>query len=199
MVEILSEHKVIADQEKLSGKTLRDSLDVLLERYLHRLHEYQSLQQNLAGELSSGYFSLAQANFSNPNRMRYGQDCYDERMQALTRLNISPRLNATPIAQDTISISILQPISKQLGAKRTEEDGGRDSESIEKDAEIAAPIPDPLKWFGILVPPALRASQSSFKSAVTEAVPSLANVTIEMRTLEIEIRRTRKKMGKASS
>lgn len=29
-----------------------------------------------------GHLSLAQANFSNPNRVRYGQDFYDERMQA---------------------------------------------------------------------------------------------------------------------
>ena len=29
-----------------------------------------------------GYIALAQANFSNSNRIRYGQDFYDERMQA---------------------------------------------------------------------------------------------------------------------
>ena len=33
-----------------------------------------------------GYISLAQANFSNPHRIRYGQDFYDERMQATTRV-----------------------------------------------------------------------------------------------------------------
>ena len=30
-----------------------------------------------------GFLSLAEANFSNPNRLRYGQDFYDERMRAL--------------------------------------------------------------------------------------------------------------------
>lgn len=29
-----------------------------------------------------GFLSLAQANFSNQNRIRYGQDFYDERMEA---------------------------------------------------------------------------------------------------------------------
>lgn len=36
--------------------------------------------------LFQGHLSLAQANFTNPNRIRYGQDFYDDRTQASTRL-----------------------------------------------------------------------------------------------------------------
>ena len=56
---------------------------------------------------------------------------------------------------------------------------------------------DPLNWFGILVPPALRASQSSFKSAVIDIIPALASTTNEMKKLEIRVRQTRKKLKKA--
>ena len=56
---------------------------------------------------------------------------------------------------------------------------------------------DPLNWFGILIPPALRASQSSFKSAVIDIIPALANTTNEMKKVEIEVRRTRKWLKKA--
>ena len=75
------------------------SLNSLLERYLHLLDRYQILQQSLSQLLSrvrtdwlvmhttahtaQGYLSLAQANFSNPNHVRYGQEVYDDRMQAL--------------------------------------------------------------------------------------------------------------------
>ena len=55
---------------------------------------------------------------------------------------------------------------------------------------------DPLKWFGILVPPALRASQSSFKSAVVDVVPALASLSKQMGKLEVEVRRTRKRLRK---
>lgn len=58
-------------------------------------------------------------------------------------------------------------------------------------------VRDPLRWFGILVPPALRASQSSFKSAAINDVPSLASIMKEMNEVEIEIRRARKKLRKA--
>lgn len=56
----------------------------------------------------------------------------------------------------------------------------------------AAPS-DPIKWFGILTPPALRASQNNFKEAVS-CVLSLATVASKMKQTEIEVRRTRKKL-----
>lgn len=53
---------------------------------------------------------------------------------------------------------------------------------------------DPLNWFGILVPSALRRTQSSFKTVAEEIVPRIATVDREMRQVEIEVRRVRKKM-----
>lgn len=56
---------------------------------------------------------------------------------------------------------------------------------------------NPLHWFGVLVAPALRASQSNFQFAVMEDVPALASLAKEVRELEIEVRRARKKLNKA--
>ena len=73
----------------------------------------------------------------------------------------------------------------------SEDDKGKiGSEKKEKGA------PNPLKWFGILVPPTLRTSQQSFRNAVNQTIPDLASIIAEMRETEIEIRRTRKKIGK---
>ncbi len=67
-----------------------------------------------------------------------------------------------------------------------------------KDTEAGSCITrDPLHWFGILVPPALRTSQSNFKDAVANLVPALASISKEMREVEIEVRRARKRMRKA--
>ena len=57
-------------------------------------------------------------------------------------------------------------------------------------------IQDPIKWFGLLVPPALRLSQAYFRGAVGDSIPALVNVDNEMKEVEIEIRRTRKRLGK---
>lgn len=56
---------------------------------------------------------------------------------------------------------------------------------------------DPLNWFGILVPSALRRTQTSFKAVVEELVPRIVTVDREMRQLEIEVRRMRKKLLQA--
>jgi len=51
---------------------------------------------------------------------------------------------------------------------------------------------DPLRWFGILIPPALRSAQGSFVQAVEGPLPGLINIMKEMRSLESEVRRLRK-------
>lgn len=103
MAETLHPSTVVHASKQVERKeTLVRSLDDLLERYLHLLNQYQTLQQSLAQHFSrvridlaefwthsqsaQGYLSLAQANFSNPNRVRYGQDHYDDRMQASARV-----------------------------------------------------------------------------------------------------------------
>lgn len=60
--------------------------------------------------------------------------------------------------------------------------------------KAVAPPSNPLKWFGILIPPALRSAQTSFKGAVVDAVPGLASVVHEMRAVEYEVRQTRERI-----
>jgi len=55
---------------------------------------------------------------------------------------------------------------------------------------------DPLRWFGILVPPALRSAQQTFVSAVEESIPRLATIARDLRNQEIEIGRVRKQIKK---
>ncbi|KAL8906399.1 MAG: hypothetical protein Q9207_002060 [Kuettlingeria erythrocarpa] len=203
MVDDLSTAAKNISNEPINAKeALMDTLDGLLERYLNMLHRYQSLQERLAKDLASGHFSLARANFSNPNRIRYGQDFYDERMQASTRFNISalaeelsvPSIVGQP-REDTITVRTLTPTTKISKEKRLQNE--ENLLYADDDSKAELPISESLRWFGILVPPPLRASQSSFKSAVTETIPSMASISWDMGLLEIEIRRTRKKIRKA--
>lgn len=66
------------------------TIDHLLEQYLHLLHEYTSLRAEL-NKLQAGlYQNLARANFTAERGMRYGQDQYDDRMQASRRVVVLP-------------------------------------------------------------------------------------------------------------
>lgn len=75
---------------------------------------------------------------------------------------------------------------------KPEEERSKDANESKKSA---GPV-DPLRWFGILVPPALRSAQSNFITAVEGSIPQLANVARELRNQEIEIGRVRKQIKK---
>jgi hypothetical protein len=55
---------------------------------------------------------------------------------------------------------------------------------------------DPIRWFGILVPSALRSAQTTFVKTVEGPIPRLATLSKELRAMEIEIGRARKRIRK---
>ncbi|EMD65320.1 hypothetical protein COCSADRAFT_139099 [Bipolaris sorokiniana ND90Pr] len=208
---------------------LLDHLDDLLERYLHTLHEYQQVMQQLSKQLSNGYMSLAQANFHNSSTaIRYGQDCYDERMQAIRKVHVSEgqtndvphfavykfdspdeSLDASDDASkkedvekskdDSEHFTPTVPESKQEEEPKTTsnmEESSPASEEPKEKIKTTKKSNDPLKWFGILVPPALRTAQSAFINAVETPIPQLATLARDMRMQEIEIERVRKQIKK---
>lgn len=53
---------------------------------------------------------------------------------------------------------------------------------------------DPIRWFGILVPGALRSAQASFVCAVEGPIPRLSTLAADLRKQEVEIARLRKQI-----
>ncbi|KAF2090340.1 hypothetical protein K490DRAFT_63219 [Saccharata proteae CBS 121410] len=225
-------------------ESLLDALDDLLKRYLDLLDQYQQAREQLSSRLAKGYISIAQANFNAPNRARYGQDFYDERMQAIRTVSVDesrsvlkrtivstakkvegsvpadnedgPEVEHTststeklmkednkptdiagkdePVSETDPACGVNQP---QKESKKPEPGAAsEESKKSEKSTESAEKHVDPIKWFGILVPPALRTAQKHFVGVVEESVPDVTNLSDELRSIEIEIGRTRKKIRK---
>ncbi|RAH75539.1 uncharacterized protein BO66DRAFT_363465 [Aspergillus aculeatinus CBS 121060] len=226
-------------------------LDDLLERYLHLLDQHQRLQADLGARLSSGFISLAQANFTCSPGRRYGADYYDERMKATRRVNLQEAAShpasgadSTP-KEETLektsstgrfqhsfaieSVTVEQPeersetddeneSSSMEDTANAEDDGTQDAEESTSQAAasgMAADTPpaeaetdtkskkakrrfrssDPIYWYGILLPLSLRSAQKSFTEAVEGRVSELANVVVEMRTVEQQIKKVRSAIG----
>lgn len=73
-----------------------------------------------------------------------------------------------------------------------------DAKDAEEKSDAAKPATvDPIRMFGILVPPALRSAQTLFSEAVDGPVVKLVEVAGELRALEREIGRVRKGIRKA--
>ncbi|KAG9596226.1 hypothetical protein KCU77_g5189, partial [Aureobasidium melanogenum] len=216
------------NKTELSVEELRDQLDALWEKHLTLLDSYHQAQQQIARHFSSGFFHLAQATFKSTTRVRYGQEYYDDRMQAIARFDASvDDHNLTHLAlkvNDTASSSTKDSTNKSSDEKadKKEEDTPAqqptppstppteseeellDEQSHENKSEVAddkeskqKKVRDPIHWYGILVPPSLRSSQNSFKSAIQDPIVEAANSAQALRYVNMEIRKLRKDIKKA--
>jgi hypothetical protein len=70
------------------------------------------------------------------------------------------------------------------------------SPSSRKMGEGEKTLIDPIRWFGILVPPALRSAQASFLASVKGPIPQLSTLASELRGAEVDIGRLRKQIKK---
>jgi hypothetical protein len=194
---------------------LRDQLDALWEKHLILLDSYHQAQQQIARHLSTGFFDLAQATFKSTTRVRYGQEYYDDRMQATTRFEASVDKQDTPrlasIVNDTPSPST-KPANKDPTSteksphsnKETDEQGQEakpeeqgSEDRAEDKQEAHSKVRNPLHWYGILVPPSLRSSQKSFIAAIQTPVIDAANSAQALHRIDMDIRKLRKDIKKA--
>ncbi|THY05060.1 hypothetical protein D6D01_10041 [Aureobasidium pullulans] len=212
---------------------LRDQLDALWEKHLTLLDSYHQAQQQLAHHFSSGFFDLAQATFKSTTRVRYGQEYYDDRMQATRRFEALTDDNDLPcLALKADDTSPSTDTSNKHSTKSGEKSSDKEAKEKKTDqSEQQQPTPpstpprdteeeklseeqdkskttsgqdkaqkkprDPLHWYGILVPPALRASQKSFISAIESPLIEAANSAQALRFVAVEIRKLRKDIKKA--
>ncbi|KAG8628865.1 hypothetical protein KVT40_002730 [Elsinoe batatas] len=176
----------------------KQDLQALWIKYLGFLDQYSKAQQEIAKYHSSGTFFLAEANFKNTTRTRYGQDYYDERMQAATRYSVADtpsttlRLERRESSQTDVTAS---KVNGKVASEATEAgDYAAEKPAQDLDGDSA---PDPIKWFGILVPPQLRSCQKSFLDMATGPIIAAINASRSLREVETSIRKIRKDIRKA--
>lgn len=156
---------------------------------------------------------------------RYGQDCYDQRMKAQRRVvlhrhedspdfvcHIEKRLE--PGVRQSSTEDGEAPHETQAETGQIDQETGNKPEKetskvdeflaknepgdTEKPPTTPRPDPaarDPITWFGLLTPPALRQTRGHFVKAVEHQIPDLLNVGSEMKRLEGEIWSVRDELG----
>lgn len=109
----------------------------------------------------------------------------------------SPRPNLESAKAAHPTTTTLQTSSEAYPNSKSAEAGGSDkaAESIKSKKKK---LLNPLNWYGLLVPPSLRAAQTSFTSAVDDHLPRLLNAQVELSALEAQIRQLRQEAGLSS-
>ena len=219
---------------------LENRLDELWENYLTLLDGYTKAQDEIKKHLNSGFLSLAKAQSSAPLGRRYGQDWYDERMKAEKRVHVSGaatsdetitaslqnlRISLAPnlakaepkdtTNESTVEDGKSQPTQQPSPPGTPEPEDREKSTEDEKteEAEKAKPV-NPLRWYGVLVPPELRKAQSAFSAVLgspnnageqdietrddeISPLTNAVNAARGLREVEVEIRKVRKAVKKA--
>lgn len=176
-------------------------IDNLLQRYLCLLDEYVRLRASLSDLQRDVYQNIARANFSAERGMRYGQDSYDERMRASRLLTIDRDEAHVPVfAVNGASSHAPTPTATAADDEKQpvdeHEQSGEEHHVAGEEADRGQTAKDPLRWFGLLAPTPLRKAQSLSVDMVEHVIPQLASVHAEMLTVEIAVRRARKRRAK---
>lgn len=219
---------------------LEDRLDELWENYLTLLDGYTKAQDEIKQHLNSGFLSLAKAQSSAPLGRRYGQDWYDDRMKAEKRVHVlgdpaemSNETIEAGLQNLRVSLKPTKPEPKDAANQSTAE--GEESQPTQQPSPPGTPEPEdrekstedgmaeevekakpvnPLRWYGILVPPELRKTQSAFSAVFgspinageqnietrgdeTSPLTNAVNAARGLREVEVEIRKVRKAVKKA--
>jgi hypothetical protein len=116
-------------------------LDALWCQYLDLVDQYTSAQAAIQKQLSSGFFSLAQANFKSSG-IRYGPDYFDERAVATAKVKISG-----PDGESRFELRRMTPTSDDNAAASNTGDGDDEAEDDGKapclDEKPQLPTPQP--------------------------------------------------------
>lgn len=235
------EPDIVPNADKLSLVDTEDRLDELWEIYLGLLDKYTKAQHEIQKSMASGFYSLARAQSGAPFGRRYGQDWYDERMKALQRVEVSDieadsKSDSLATGMQSLKFSVVSGDSTESAKESVTEESKTEAENEipaqepsppttpepEQTSENTKPeepeddqkprIRNPLRWYGILVPPELKRAQASFTATLQSPdksdhadesayghslVADAVNAAREMRTIEVEIRKTRKIVRKA--
>lgn len=179
-------------------------IDQLLERYLGLLDEYTRLRESLSQLQTGVYQNIARANFSGQRGMRYGQDHYDERMQASRLLAIDVD------EQEVLEFKILEAPKEDEESTKEDNEDKNDTSANQKSTNLETEkkgstekkpkkVKNPLHWFGLFAPMPLRTAQTQSIQVVEQIIPRLVSVNAEMLNVEIEVRRARKRRAKAEA
>ncbi|EQL36578.1 hypothetical protein BDFG_01957 [Blastomyces dermatitidis ATCC 26199] len=118
-----------------------------------------------------------------------------------TTLILNQKRNIPLFTLENVSLSSFNSRETKEGTENKSDEIGPNSSSPSRNSDPNEPdrctgseksstnrqSSNPLNWFGILVPPALRTAQQSFCTAVEGPITTLASVITEMREVEREV------------
>ncbi|KAI9475144.1 hypothetical protein BX667DRAFT_498131 [Coemansia mojavensis] len=139
------------------GNGSNQDKDKKLLQTLDTFAEYQSRREVAHSKLRQGYFDLALAKRAAGYRW-ISPDLYSGNAQAIKTIHIDPTSGALNIQQEQAAHE--QNDSQQLRRRKQKNNSEKEQKEHREKSK------DPLLWFGMLVPPALKDAQAQFNETL---------------------------------
>lgn len=186
--------------------SLCENIDQVLIQFFDTLADLYNEQSNLEEKMASGFLNMSRARYNMGIKSVGIDQCNTANMTASYRVNIDDQseFSLTSVRDDSglesnlhgLDINSDHNVSETILRKRNVTKDNQDvesgeSEKIEDISEIEmknlskCEKSDPLKWFGVLVSPALRQSQAEFKTSV-DIVIKVCNLKMKLAALQKE-------------
>lgn len=158
------------------------------DRFWIEVKTLQLTPKNVAGTVDSKPEVKGEVKGRNSS----AEDCSPEKASAEIEDHAASHSLPTPDATPELEVS------KIPGVPETKPESPVNETETSPDSPSRA-LRDPIRQFGILVPPSLRAAQKSFSAAVQDSstVEQAVNASRGMREIEFDIRKLRKAIRKA--
>ncbi|GAO46620.1 hypothetical protein SAICODRAFT_20707 [Saitoella complicata NRRL Y-17804] len=176
--------------------SLPEDLDALILEYLALHDTYSSLRTSLSTALKDGFWDLSVAKRSNTGIGPLG---YDLRMRA--KRGLAGQLEIAELVYDDAG-----DVVEELGVDQAQNERNNEMRRRRKGEELeegeaddlaqqlkkmTISEDDPLRWYGVLVHPQLRAAQGHFVKSLKDLV-EIVRLTKEMDGLETRIEAARR-------
>lgn len=170
--------------------SLCTQLDSVLLEYFDTIEKFYQCQETLAQNLKSGNLHMSRARYIRGAVSISECQITEKEMQASVRVHVSDEGEGKNEMGPTFTLT-----SESDGANQSSSDATRrrraDTENenpppqAKDESKTACGMKDPLHWFGLLVPQALRYSQKNYKLAIEQCV--------ELTNLQSQIQQIQKK------
>lgn len=180
---------------------VNQKLDAKLISFFETLSSLYQEQEKLNDQMKDGFWNMSRARYNMGVRFVGMDQIHEERMQALTKVKVEEE--GTDVFEGYSSLSVSEEnIQVETVGLRKRNVG----QSPEPSPPLVSPDPstktkrqhNPIKWFGVLVPPSLRQCQNQFKSSV-ETTIAVANLKQKLMQLKSEYVNLQKKKAEMTS
>ncbi|XP_062611205.1 coiled-coil domain-containing protein 115-like [Saccostrea cucullata] len=182
---------------------LNEEMDAKLIQFFDTLTSLYQEQEKLNDQIKDGFWNMSRARYSMGVKFVGMDQIHEEDMRASTKVKVTGEEEEEEMFAAFTNLGITEDETNEVenvGLRKRNVGNSEENTSLsdKKTTTKKKGQHDPLKWFGVLVPPSLRQCQRQFKSSV-ETIIAIANLKQKILLIKSEYSDLKRRKAEISS